>query len=162
MLGIRCSAPDQVRSATLRLLDGRFPPLHPRSAATEQDRLGTVTVDAEQLRAAIARVCLIADRLAAVVLRVEPGVLAIQASGSAAAVGHQVLPAELEGEPTTIAYNAIYLRDGLDLVAGGTVRLSYNQGTRAASLLTSPDHPGYRYLVMPRRLPDSADTVPAA
>lgn len=141
---------DEERSTTMRVLDGKYPAL--RSKLPEQFR-GTVTVDAEELRAALRRLCIVADHFAAVVLTIGPDELVVAAAGDVDTRGRQRLPCRLDGEGTTTAFNAGYLLDGLDALDTANARLAFDEGIRPALLTGDEDEPAFRYVVLPRRLP---------
>lgn len=145
--------------ATMRLVDGTFPSLASKVPSTF---IGSLTVAVEALRAALRRVCIVADRHAAVVLTVERDALIVGAAGDGETRGRERLPCVCQGEPTTTAFNAGYLLDGLDALETPWARLDYNEGVRAALLTGTEDESGrdstpptaapFRYVVMPRRL----------
>lgn len=143
------------RLTTMRLLDDTYPALRTK---IPQDFIGAVTVALEDLRAALRRVCIVADRYSAVVLTISPGEIAVGAAGDVDTRGRERLPAQLDGSGTTTAFNAGYLLDGLDGLDTPYVCLAFNEGIRPARLtgrdsLNGPDQPGVLYVAMPRRLP---------
>jgi DNA polymerase-3 subunit beta len=145
------------RLTTMRLIDDPYPALRTK---VPRDFVGAVTVALEDLRAALRRACIVADRYSAVVLTITDGEIAVGAAGDVDTRGHERLPAQLEGSGTTTAFNAGYLLDGLDGLDTPYVRLAFNQGIRPACLtgresLDGPDQPGVLYVAMPRRLPQS-------
>lgn len=151
------SLSDSQRTTTMRLVDGKYPDLR---AMVPTDFIGSVTVAVDDLRAALRRVCIVADRYSAVVLTIGDGELVVGAAGDVDTRGRERLSCVLEGEGTTTAFNAGYLLDGLDAVGTTWARLRFHEGIRAA-LLTgrqsldegAEDEPGFRYVVLPRRLP---------
>jgi DNA polymerase III subunit beta len=147
---------DPQRTTTMRLVDGKYPELR---AMVPTDFIGAVTVAVDDLRAALRRVCIVADRYSAVVLTIGDGELVVGAAGDVDTRGRERLSCVLEGEGTTTAFNAGYLLDGLDAVGTAWARLRFNEGIRPAlltgrtSLEAQEDEPGFRYVVLPRRLP---------
>ncbi|GAB3401046.1 DNA polymerase III subunit beta [Flindersiella endophytica] len=151
------SLSDSQRTTTMRLVDGKYPDLR---AMVPTTFIGAVTVAVDDLRAALRRVCIVADRYSAVVLTITDGELVVGAAGDVDTRGRERLSCTLEGDGTTTAFNAGYLLDGLDAVGTTWARLRFHEGIRAA-LLTgrksveedAEDEPGFRYVVLPRRLP---------
>lgn len=152
------SLSDSQRTTTMRLVDGKYPDLR---AMVPVDFIGSVTVAVDDLRAALRRVCIVADRYSAVVLTITDGELVVGAAGDVDTRGRERLSCTLDGDGTTTAFNAGYLLDGLDAVGTPWARLRFHEGIRAA-LLTgresveedAEDAPGFRYVVLPRRLPN--------
>ncbi|MEQ7124550.1 DNA polymerase III subunit beta [Actinopolymorpha sp. B11F2] len=142
------------RLTTLRLLDDTYPALRSKVPTSF---VGAVTLDAELLAAALRRVCIVADRYAAVELSIGSDEVVVGAAGDVDTRGRERLPADLDGSGTTVGFNAGYLLDGLDVLDAPYARLSFNEGVRPA-LLTGRDSPDaddradVRYVAMPRRL----------
>lgn len=141
---------DDSRSTIMRVLDGSYPTLLSKLPTTFR---GAFTVDTEELRAAIRRICLVADSYAAVVLSISPGEIVVSAAGDLDTRGRQRLSCELDGDGTTTAFNAGYLLDGLDAVDTVNARIAFDEGIRPALLTSDDDEPTFRYVVQPRRLP---------
>ncbi len=143
------------RLTTMRLLDDTFPPLRTK---VPTDFLGSVTVGVDDLRAALRRVCIVADRYAAVLLTIGADEVVVGAAGDVDTRGRERLPARLEGSGATIAFNAGYLLDGLDGLETAYCHLAFNEGIRAALLtgrdaVDGDDRSDVLYVAMPRRLP---------
>ena len=62
------------------------------------------------------------------------------------------MPAAYAGEPLEIGFNAAYLQDGIESVEGDELKLRLINPLRPG-LVQGPDE-GFRYLIMPIRLPD--------
>jgi DNA polymerase-3 subunit beta len=141
------------RLTTMRLLDDTYPPLRSK-VPTEFS--GAVTVRVDELRAALRRVCIVADRYAAVVLTMASGEVTVGAAGDVDTRGRERLQARLDGAGGAVAFNAGYLLDGLDGLDTPYARLSFNEGMRPALLtgcdeLDGEDARDHVYVVMPRR-----------
>jgi DNA polymerase-3 subunit beta len=144
-----------LRLTTMRLLDDTFPPLRTK---VPTDFLGAVTVGVEELRAALRRVCIVADRYAAVLLTIGTDEVVVGAAGDVDTRGRERLPGRLDGSGATVAFNAGYLLDGLDGLDTTYCRLAFNEGIRAALLtgrdtVDGEDRTDVLYVAMPRRLP---------
>ncbi len=150
---------------TTRLLDGAFPQyrsLLPTSVDAMAELPSATLVEA------VKRVSLVSSSRNAPVRMSfsgggEDGEVLLEAGAGEDAQASERLPATYDGEPLTIGFNPAYLLDGLAQLAGDRARLSFTTPTRPA-LLTSvaagregdreagPED-GYRYLMMPMRLP---------
>ena len=143
------------RLTTMRLLDDTYPALRTR---VPTDFVGAVTVGVEEFRAALRRVCIVADRFSAVILTIGTDEIVVGAAGDVDTRGRERLPARLDGDGTTVAFNAGYLLDGLDGLESPFAHLAFNEGLRPA-LLTGRDsldgasRDDVLYVAMPRRLP---------
>jgi DNA polymerase-3 subunit beta len=62
------------------------------------------------------------------------------------------LPATLDGDGLTIAFNPTYLLDGLGAIDSDEARLAFTGATKPAVLTGKADAGDYRYLLMPVRL----------
>ena len=140
---------------TMRLLDDTFPALRTK---VPTEFIGAVTLPVEDLRAALRRVCIVADRYAAVVLSIGPDEVTVGAAGDVDTRGRERVPARLDGSGTTVGFNASYLLDGLEGLDTAYARLAFNEGIRPALLtglddIDGDDRPDVLYIALPRRLP---------
>jgi DNA polymerase-3 subunit beta len=143
------------RRSTTRLLDAEFPPYR-RLLPTEHT--STVVLEVAPLLEAIKRVSLVADRAAQVRMEFTEGSLRLEAGGDDEGKAEEQLPAQLDGEPLTIAFNPSYLLDGLNSLHTERAHLAFTTPNRPA--LARPVTDGdassqieYQHLLMPVRLP---------
>jgi DNA polymerase-3 subunit beta len=140
------------RRTTTRLLDGEFPKyrsLLPDSASS------TATIDTAALTEAVRRVALVASRTSPVRLTFSDDTVVLEAGGLDEAEAAEALPAALQGEGLTIAFNPAYLLDGLGAIDSDEATLSFTGATKPAVLTgkAGAEAEGdYRYLLMPVRL----------
>ncbi|SHE63687.1 DNA polymerase III subunit beta [Streptoalloteichus hindustanus] len=150
LLGLAGSA----KRTTTRLLDAEFPGYRKLLPA---EHSAAAIVDVAPLVEAIKRVSLVAERGTQVRLEFTGSAVKLTAGGDDEGSAEEELPAELTGEPLTIAFNPGYLLDGLAAVRTERAHLSFTTPTRPA--LVKPVNedgevaPGYLYLLMPVRLP---------
>jgi DNA polymerase-3 subunit beta len=140
------------RRATTRLLDGEFPKYRSLLPDTSS---AVATVDAAALTEAVRRVALVASRTSPIRLSFSADGLTLEAGGLDDAEAAESLPADFEGDPLTIAFNATYLLDGLGSLDSDEAQLSFTAPTKPAVLTgkTGPDDDAdHRYLLMPVRL----------
>lgn len=160
LLGMRSAG----KRSTTSLLENEFPKFRQLLPA-EHTAMATIAV--AELAEAIKRVALVADRGAQV--RMEFGVDALRLSAGADGVGsaEEELAVEFAGEPLTIAFNPIYLTDGLGSLHSDRVTFGFTTSSKPAVLRPVGDAPvdysgpgpfpaeqtDYVYLLMPVRLP---------
>jgi DNA polymerase-3 subunit beta len=160
LLGMRSAG----KRSTTSLLENEFPKFRQLLPA-EHTAMATIAV--AELAEAIKRVALVADRGAQV--RMEFSVDSLRLSAGADGVGsaEEELAVEFAGEPLTIAFNPIYLTDGLASLHSDRVTFGFTTSSKPAVLRpvgdTAVDYSGsgpfpaeqtdYVYLLMPVRLP---------
>jgi DNA polymerase-3 subunit beta len=140
------------RSTTSRLLDGEFPKY--RSLLPETSS-ATALVQCAALTDAVRRVALVASRTSPIRLSFSSDGLELEAGGVDEAEAKESLPADFDGEPLTIAFNATYLLDGLSSLDSDEARMAFTGPTKPAVLTGKTDGDGgsdHRYLLMPVRL----------
>lgn len=140
------------RSTTSRLLDGEFPKyrsLFPDVATA------TAIVDSSALTDAVRRVALVASRTSPIRLSFGADAIGLEAGGVDDAEAQESLPANFDGEPLTIAFNATYLLDGLGSLDSDEAQFAFTGATKPAVLTGKSGSDGgadHRYLLMPVRL----------
>jgi DNA polymerase III subunit beta len=132
---------------TSRRIDGQFPnykQLLPEAFEHE------VTMPREELLEVVRRVSIMAQRNSPLRLRFAEGELTVSAVTQDVGEARESLPAGFTGEPLEIGFNAEFLRDGIDSVAGDELVLKLISPLRPA-IMTSPGD-DFTYLIMPIRL----------
>ena len=145
------------RRTTSLLVDGEYPKI--RALFPEQTPIHAV-VRTQELIEAVRRVSLVAERNTPVRLAFSEGQLALDAGTGEDAQANEALEARLFGEDITVAFNPVYLSEGLHAVGSEYVRFSFTTPPKPAVLSPQEDpegedSPSYRYLLMPVRLPQS-------
>ena len=152
IIGFEGSGPGGTRRTTTRLLDGEFPKVRSLFPAEHQT---TALVDKAALIESLKRVALVAERNTAVQLAFSDGTLTLDAGSGDEAQASESIQAEIDGEPLTTGFNPQFLLDGLSAMDQQVVRLSFTQASKPVVIsgVTDDDEdPGFRYLLMPRRL----------
>ena len=158
LIGFEGTGPGGVRRTTTRLLDGEFPKVRSLFPA---EKLTTATVDKAALIESVKRVSLVAERNTAVQLAFSDGVLTLDAGSGDEAQASESIEATIVGEDITTGFNPQFLLDGLGAIDQPTVELSFTQASKPLVLsgILEPGadgsgqvDPGFRYLLMPRRL----------
>lgn len=143
------------RRTTSLLVDGEYPKI--RSLFPDQTPIHAV-VKTSELVEAVRRVSLVAERNTPVRLAFSRGQLALDAGTGEDAQANEVLDARLDGDDITVAFNPVYLSEGLHAFGSEYVRFSFTTPPKPAVLSAQDDLEGddgrdYRYLLMPVRLP---------
>src|SRR5436190_1979306 len=133
---------------TTRRIDGQFPnykQLVPEAFDHE------VALPREELLEVVRRVSVMAQRNSPLRLRFGDGELTVSARTQDVGEAQESLPAPFTGEPMEIGFNAEFLRDGIESVAGDSVRVRLISPLRPC-VLQSDEDGDFLYLIMPIRL----------
>lgn len=141
------------KSMTSRMLDGTFPPyrhLLPQNITT------TVVVEVAQFLDSVRRVALVTDKTVPLRLSFANSTLELEAGAGEDAQATEALEISLTGEPISIAFNPVFLADGLQAIETPFVQISFTGSNKPAILTGKADRDGepnenYRYLLMPMR-----------
>jgi DNA polymerase III subunit beta len=139
------------RLLTSRQLTGQFPNYE---AVLPKDNSKNITINGEDLSAAISRVAQFADeRSRAVRIKLEKGELKLSASSTESGESEDSLETNYNGDALTVGFNAQYILDFLKAVGAGEVKLELKDAQSAGQLrpADSEDYK-YRYIVMPMRI----------
>jgi DNA polymerase-3 subunit beta len=139
------------RLLTSRQLTGQFPNYE---AVLPKDVSKSITLQGEELGAAIARVAQFADeRSRAVRLRLEKGELKLSASSTETGESEDSIEIAYDGEPMAIGFNAQYLIDFIKATGSREVKLELKDAQSAGQLRPAEGEDyKYRYIVMPMRI----------
>ena len=131
-----------------RLIEGQFP--NYRQLLPEEFE-HELTLNREELHGVVRRISLLAQKNAPLRLAFGDGELTVSAQTPDVGEARETLPAPFSGEPLEIGFNPDFLRDGLESVESGDVRLKLISPLRPG-LLEAADDSGFQYLIMPIRL----------
>ncbi len=132
-----------------KLVEGKFPdynrviPKNHKNVVT----LGRVPFLASLQRAAI----LTSEKFKGVRVNIEPGSLRIASSNAEQEEAKEEIEIDYGGDSIEIGFNVTYLIDALSNMSVDMVKLEL-QDTNSSALLTVPDQPGFKYVVMPMRI----------
>jgi DNA polymerase III subunit beta len=132
---------------TTRRIDGQFPnykQLVPEAFDHE------LSLPRDELLDVVRRVAVMAQRNSPLRLRFADGELTVSAQTQDVGEARESLPVAFTGEPLEIGFNAEFLRDGIESVAGDQLRLKLISPLRPAVLQGESDD--FLYLIMPIRL----------
>jgi DNA polymerase III subunit beta len=133
---------------TTRRIDGQFPnyrQLLPESFEHELPLPRTELLDI------VRRASVMIERTSPLQLRFAEGELTVVARTHEVGESKESLPAPFAGDPLEIGFNADFLREGLESIAGDEVRVKLISPLRPAVL--QGEGADFTYLVMPIRLP---------
>lgn len=142
----------QGRRTTTRLLDGEFPKYR---SLLPTEASGIATVDTTVLTDAVKRVSLVAERSTPVRLAFDGSEVTLRAGAGDDAQATEVVECALNGDAIEIAFNPMFLLDGLNAVGTEQISFAFTQANRPAVLSAAADDvitAAYRYLLMPVRL----------
>jgi DNA polymerase III subunit beta len=139
------------RLLTSRQLTGQFPNFE---AVLPKEITKSVSVQGDELGAAIARVAQFADeRSRAVRLKLEKGELKLSASSTETGESEDSIEIAYNGDPLTIGFNAQYLVDFIKASGAGEVKLEFKDPQSAGQMRPAENEDyKYRYIVMPMRI----------
>ena len=153
------------RETTTRMLDADFPNVHP---LLPKSHTAIATVEIAPLQEAIRRVALVTDRNAQIRMQFSEGEVILSAGGSDSGTAEETLPCAFTGrDELIIAFNPMYLKDGLNVVHTDRVMFGFTEPSRPAIMVPEPDEipeadedgnyptpeTDFTYLLMPVRLP---------
>jgi DNA polymerase-3 subunit beta len=132
-----------------KLVEARFP-VYAKAIPVGQNKY--VLVDKEQLKRALSRIVILAnEKLRAILLHLQAGLLTLIANNQEKEEAIETLEVETHGDELRIGINAAYLLDVLPCIPDGLVRLSFST-TDSSILLESPADSLYQYIIMPMKL----------
>jgi DNA polymerase III subunit beta len=140
------------KRTTTRLLDGEFPKYR---SLLPTDVASVAVVDTSDLVDAVKRVALVAERSTPVRLSFDASEVTLRAGSGDDAQASEAVECTLTGDPIEIAFNPMFLLDGLSAVDAAQTRFAFTQANRPAVLGGLRDgevNEDYRYLLMPVRL----------
>ena len=132
---------------TTRRIDGQFPNIKQLLPETFEHEL---TLPRAEMIEVVRRIAVMAQRNSPLRLRFEEGEIRISAQTQDIGEASESMPAPFTGEPLEIGFNAEFLRDGLESVAGDDLRLRLISPLRPG--LIQDEQGDFWYLLMPIRL----------
>ena len=132
-----------------KLVEGKFPDYN---RVIPKNHRNTLVVGRAPLLACLQRAAILtSEKFKGVRVNLEPGVLRIAASNAEQEEAKEELEVDYDGEAIEIGFNVTYLIDMLSNISQEMVKLEL-QDTNASALITVPEQPGFKYVVMPMRI----------
>jgi len=134
---------------TSKVIDGNFPDY---SRVIPKDNNRSVMIDNKLFSKAVDRVATIsAEKSRSVRMAIEPGKVVLTVRNMEAGQAVEELEIDYNGEPFELSFNARYLLDVTDQIAGETAELRFG-GPNDPALVLDPVDPDVRYVLMPLRV----------
>lgn len=132
-----------------KLVEGKFPDYN---RVIPKNHRNSVTLGRAPLLACLQRAAILtSEKFKGVRVNIEPGVLRIASSNAEQEEAKEELEVDYSGDAIDIGFNVTYLIDVLANVSQDMVKIEL-QDSSASALLTVPERPGFKYVVMPMRI----------
>ena len=132
-----------------KLVEGKFPDYH---RVIPKNHRNSLTLGRAPLLASLQRAAILtSEKFKGVRVNVEPGVLRIAANNTEQEEASEELEVDYSGDAIDIGFNVTYLIDMLGNVSQDMVTIEL-QDSSASALITVPERPGFKYVVMPMRI----------
>ncbi|HEB55094.1 MAG TPA: DNA polymerase III subunit beta [Gammaproteobacteria bacterium] len=134
---------------TSKLIDGRFPDYN-RVMPTEGDNI--VSADRDQLRQALIRASILSnEKYRGIRLMLEENLIKLQAQNPDQEEADVELEVSYNGDQIEIGFNVNYMLDVLNVTSSEMVQIALRD-SNSSFLITYPDQPDCKYVIMPMRL----------
>ena len=132
-----------------KLVEGKFPDYN---RVIPKNHKNTVTLGRAPFLASLQRAAILtSEKFKGVRVNIEPGTLRIASSNAEQEEAKEELEIDYGGDSIEIGFNVTYLIDALSNMSVEMVKLEL-QDTNSSALLTVPEQPGFKYVVMPMRI----------
>ena len=134
---------------TSKLIDGRFPDYN---RVIPEDGKNLITADRDSLRQALVRASILSnEKYRGIRLVIDGDVLLLQAQNPDQEEADVEVEVNYKGEPLEIGFNVNYMLDVLNVTDAATVNAALRD-SNSSCLMTYPDLPDCKYVIMPMRL----------
>ena len=132
-----------------KLVEGKFPDYN---RVIPKNQKFTLLVGRAPLLACLQRAAILtSEKFKGVRVNIEPGVLRIASSNAEQEEAKEELEVDYEGDAMEMGFNVTYLIDALGNMHSEMLKMELQDGS-ASVLITLPDRPGFKYVVMPMRI----------
>jgi DNA polymerase-3 subunit beta len=132
-----------------KLVEGKFPDYN---RVIPKNHKNSVVLGRLPLLSSLQRTAILtSDKFKAVRVNIEPGTLRLSASNAEQEEAKEELEVDYAGDTIEVGFNVTYLIDALANANCEMVKLELQDGSSSA-LVTLPDQPGFKYVVMPMRI----------
>lgn len=132
-----------------KLIEGKFPD-YQRVIPTGHTKL--FSMDRDVMLGALQRAAILTtDKFKGVRLTLSLGSLRVSSTNAEQEEASEELEIDYSGDPVDIGFNVQYLLDVLSNLKNATVQFAL-QDPNASALITTPDDPEFKYVVMPMRI----------
>ena len=134
---------------TSKLIDGRFPDYN---RVIPDDGKNTIIADRDALRQALVRASILSnEKYRGIRLVIDGNVLELQAQNPDQEEADVELEVDYKGDALEIGFNVNYMLDVLNVTDAASVQATLRDSS-SSCLMTYPDHPDCKYVIMPMRL----------
>ena len=152
----RCASPATRPSSRSRglefvtkLVEGKFPDYN---RVIPKNHKNSVILGRQPLLSSLQRAAILtSEKFKGVRVNLEPGALRIASSNAEQEEAKEELEIDYGGDAIEIGFNVTYLMDALNNIDHDMVKLELQDGNSSA-LITVPEQPGFKYVVMPMRI----------
>ena len=132
-----------------KLVEGKFPDY---TRVIPKGHKNSVTLGRAPLLACLQRAAILtSEKFKGVRLNIEPGTLRIASSNAEQEEAKEELDIDYAGDAIEIGFNVTYLIDALANMSVDMVKIEL-QDTNSSALMSVPEMPGFKYVVMPMRI----------
>ncbi len=134
---------------TSKLIDGRFPDYN---RVIPDDGTNIITADRENLRQALVRASILSnEKYRGIRLMADKDIMRLQTHNPDQEEADVEVEINYKGEPLEIGFNVNYMLDVLNVMDDNMVQATLRD-SNSSCLITYPDHPDSKYVIMPMRL----------
>ena len=132
-----------------KLVEGKFPDY---GRVLPKGYKNNFTINRDELQRALQRAAIMtSDKFKGVRCIVAPGSLKISSTNAEQEEATEELEIQYEGDSVDIGFNVTYLLDVLNNIKSDQINIALGDANSSA-LISLPDSPGFRYVVMPMRI----------
>jgi DNA polymerase-3 subunit beta len=132
-----------------KLVEGKFPDYN---RVIPKNHKNSVTLGRAPLLASLQRAAILtSEKFKGIRVNIEPGNLRIASSNAEQEEAKEELEVDYGGDAIEIGFNVMYLMDALSNMSTEMITIEL-QDTNSSALITVPDQPGFKYVVMPMRI----------
>jgi len=132
-----------------KLVEGKFPDYN---RVIPKNHKNSVTLGRQPFLSSLQRAAILtSEKFKGVRVNLEPGALRIASSNAEQEEAKEELEIDYGGDAIEIGFNVTYLMDALNNIDHDMVKLELQDGNSSA-LITVPEQPGFKYVVMPMRI----------
>jgi DNA polymerase-3 subunit beta len=132
-----------------KLVEGKFPDY---TRVIPKKHTNTITLGRTSLLATLQRTAILTtDKFKGVRLNIEPGILRVASTNAEQEEAVDEIEIDYTGEEIEIGFNVTYLIDALTNMSQEMVQVNLADSNSSA-LVTIPDNPTFKYVVMPMRI----------
>ena len=132
-----------------KLVEGKFPDYN---RVIPKNHKNSVILGRQPFLSSLQRAAILtSEKFKGVRVNLEPGALRIASSNAEQEEAKEELEIDYGGDAIEIGFNVTYLMDALNNIDHDMVKLELQDGNSSA-LITVPEQPGFKYVVMPMRI----------